>query len=74
MKAVVSVLMVLAMLVLFAQIVLPLGSDTRAKAAEKSGRFFVAAVSSVATAEEVDTAKMAWTKKGPLLTRLGTLK
>jgi hypothetical protein len=62
MKTVVSVLMVLAVLVLFAQIVLPRGSDASAKAAKEPGRFVVVAVSSRATVEGANAAKMAWAK------------
>ena len=45
MKTVVSVLIVLALIVLFAHIVLPRGSNRSAKAAEKPGDFVVEAVS-----------------------------
>jgi len=59
MRTLVSVLIVLALVVLFAQIVLPRGSDTSTKAAKKSGRFVVRPISSRATVEGVDAA---WAK------------
>jgi hypothetical protein len=61
-KAVVSLLTVLALIVLFAYIVLPRGSNTSPKAAEKPERFVGKAVSSRAMVEGVDAAKMAWAK------------
>ena len=59
MKTVISVLIVLALIVLFAQIVLPRGSYTSANAAKKPGRFVVEATSSRSTVEGVDAA---WAK------------
>ena len=62
MKTVVSGLIVLALIVLFAQIVLPRGSDTSTRVTKKSGHFVVRPVSSRAMVEGADAAKIAWEK------------
>jgi len=61
MKTVISALIVLALIVLFAQMVLPLGSYTATKAANKPGRSFIEAVSSQASEQGTEAA---WTKDG----------
>ena len=62
MKTVVSVLIVVALIVLFAHIVLARASNTSPKVGEKPEHFVGKAVSSRVTEEGVDAAKMAWAK------------
>ena len=63
MKTVVSVLIVLALIVLFAQSILPRGSYTSANAAKKPGRFVVEATSSsLSSRTTVEGVDAAWGK------------
>jgi len=61
MKTLVSALIVLALIVLFAQAILPLGSYTSREAAKRRGHFFIEVASSKATVQGVEAA---WANDG----------